>query len=211
MISVGVDISRLGLMTVAGQPKTSAEYIQATSRVGREERAPGIIFTVYNPGKPRDRSHYEHFRSYHSRIYSYVEPTSVTPFSSPLRKRALHAVIFGLIRLLGNDSTYNNPRILPTPEEREILTGIIKNRVLEIDEAEYENTLKNIAVIYEKWENNDPQKYHDFNAQDPVPLMYPAGKKPNINWEGRGFETPMSMRNVDLPCEIFALPNGYMD
>ena len=211
MISVGVDISRLGLMTVAGQPKTSAEYIQATSRVGREERAPGIIFAVYNPGKPRDRSHYEHFKSYHSRIYSYVEPTSVTPFSSPMRRRALHAIIFGMIRLLGNENTYNNPKIFPTPEEKEKLNRIIKDRVSEIDESEYKSTLINISAIYEKWKNNDPQKFHDFNAQDPVPLMYPSGKKPNINWDGRGFETPMSMRNVDLPCEIFTLPNGYMN
>ena len=211
MISVGVDIPRLGLMTVAGQPKTSAEYIQATSRVGREVRAPGIIFSVYNPGKPRDRSYYEHFRSYHSRIYSYVEPTSVTPFSSPMRKRALHAIIFGLIRLLGNENTYDNPKLIPKPDEKKLLDEIIKNRVLEIDESEYENTVKNISAIYEKWKNNDPQKYHDFNAKDPVPLMYPSGKKPNINWDGRGFETPMSMRNVDLPCEIFTLPNGYIN
>jgi hypothetical protein len=209
MISVGVDISRLGLMTVAGQPKTSAEYIQATSRVGRKGNAPGIIFTVYNPGKPRDRSHYEHFKSYHSKIYSFVEPTSVTPFSSPLRKRALHAIIFGLIRLLGNKNTYNNPKIIPPPEEIQKLINIIGKRVSNIDESEYENTLRNINMIFEKWKNNEPQIYHDFMAKEPVPLMYPAGKKPNANWEGRGFETPMSMRNVDLPCEIFVLPNGY--
>jgi hypothetical protein len=210
MISVGVDISRLGLMTMAGQPKTSAEYIQATSRVGREKTAPGIIFTVYNPGKPRDRSHYEHFKSYHSKIYSFVEPTSVTPFSSPLRKRALHAVIFGLIRLLGNKDTYNDPKNIPSPEEIQKLSEIIGKRVSEIDESECENTLKNIVKIFEKWKNNKPQIYHDFMAREPVPLMYPAGKKPNANWEGRGFETPMSMRSVDLPCEIFVLPNGYI-
>jgi hypothetical protein len=211
MISVGVDIPRLGLMTVAGQPKTSAEYIQATSRVGRTAAASGIIFAVYNPGKPRDRSHYEHFRSYHSKIYAFVEPTSVTPFSSPLRKRALHAIIFGLIRLMGDKTTYNNPKIFPTPEEKDNLINIIMERVNEIDETEYENTVKNITAIFEKWKNNDPQKYHDFSAGEAVPLMYPAGKKPNVNWEDRGFETPMSMRSVDLPCEINVLPNGYMD
>jgi hypothetical protein len=210
MISVGVDIPRLGLMTMAGQPKTSAEYIQATSRVGRKPEAPGIIFTVYNPGKPRDRSHYEHFKSYHSKIYAFVEPTSVTPFSSPLRKRALHAIIFGLVRLRGDRNTYNTPS-LPDEKEKEIIINIIKERVSDVDETEFANTVKNIASIFEKWKNYDPQKYHDFSAQDPVPLMYPSGKKPNINWEGRGFETPMSMRSVDLPCEINVLPNGYYD
>jgi hypothetical protein len=140
-----------------------------------------------------------------------VEPTSVTPFSSPLRKRALHAIIFGLVRLMGDKSTYNNPKILPTPEEKENIINIIKERVNGIDPTEHENTLRNIAVIFAKWKNNDPQNYHDFNVQDPVPLMYPAGKKPNINWEGMGFETPMSMRSVDLPCEIKVLPNGYMN
>ncbi len=100
MISVGVDISRLGLMVVAGQPKTTAEYIQATSRVGREpEERPGLVVTCYNVFKPRDRSHYEHFLGYHGSFYRDVEASSLTPFSGPALERGLAGALVGLARL----------------------------------------------------------------------------------------------------------------
>ncbi len=98
MISVGVDIDRLGLMAVMGQPQTTAEYIQATSRVGR--RHPGLVAVMFNSSRSRDRSHYEKFPSFHSALYREVESTSVTPFSSRSRDRGLHAVIVALTRLM---------------------------------------------------------------------------------------------------------------
>ena len=96
MISVGVDIDRLGLMVVSAQPKTSAEYIQATSRVGR--RHPGLIVEVYNWVRPRDISHYERFAHYHDTFYRHVEATSVTPFSERARDRALRGVLTSFVR-----------------------------------------------------------------------------------------------------------------
>lgn len=98
MISVGVDIERLGLMVVAGQPKSTNEYIQATSRVGRRADRPGLVVTVFNPSRPRDRSHYEHFTAYHGAFYRYVEATSVTPFSGPALQRGLAAVLVAMAR-----------------------------------------------------------------------------------------------------------------
>ena len=99
MISVGVDIPRLGLMVVNGQPKGIAEYIQATSRVGRG-KIPGLVVSIYNNAKSRDRSFYETFNTWHSSLYRDVEATSVTPFSSRARDRALHAVLVALVRHL---------------------------------------------------------------------------------------------------------------
>jgi ATP-dependent helicase YprA (DUF1998 family) len=100
IIEVGIDIDRLGLLVIAGQPKSTSQYIQVSGRVGRNwEKAPGLVVTVYSPLKPRDRSHFEKFRSYHQKMYQYVEATSVTPFSDPLLERALHAVMVSHVRL----------------------------------------------------------------------------------------------------------------
>jgi hypothetical protein len=99
MISVGVDIQRLGLMVVCGQPKTAAEYIQATSRVGRDAERPGLVVTLLNLHKPRDRSHFEHFEYFHGTFYRAVEASSVTPFSPRAVDRGLVGVAVALARL----------------------------------------------------------------------------------------------------------------
>ena len=99
MISVGVDIERLGLMAVAGQPKNTSEYIQATSRVGRSRSGPGLVVTLFNWARPRDLSHYETFEHYHETFYKHVEALSVTPFSAAALKRGLSGVLVALMRL----------------------------------------------------------------------------------------------------------------
>jgi len=97
MLSVGVDINRLGLMAVNGQPKGTAEYIQATSRVGRS--FPGLVCTVLTWSRPRDLSHYETYEHYHATFYKHVEAQSVTPFSPRAMDRGLTGTMLSLMRL----------------------------------------------------------------------------------------------------------------
>jgi hypothetical protein len=106
MISVGLDIPRLGLMLVIGQPMLTAEYIQATSRVGRDDRRPGLVVTLLNFHKPRDRSHYERFRHYHETFYRSVEASSVTPFSARALDRGFTGAMVALAR-------HADPRLSP--------------------------------------------------------------------------------------------------
>ena len=210
MISVGVDVSRLGLMTVSGQPKTTSEYIQATSRVGRSQGAPGLVFTIYNPGKPRDKSHYEHFLQYHSRVYCNVEPTSVTPFSAPLRERALHALVIGIMRLEGDQEINSNPPTLPDKEIVERIKNIISSRIKIIDPEELQETMQQLDAILDNWNRWEPEKYQDFTNGDQLPLMFPAGSLRNEAWgQSRGFPTPTSMRSVDASCEAKVIEYGY--
>jgi hypothetical protein len=98
MISVGIDVPRLGAMVVAGQPKATAEYIQATSRIGREK--PGLVLTVFGWARPRDLSHYERFEHYHATFYRQVEALSVTPFAPRATDRGLTALLVSLVRQL---------------------------------------------------------------------------------------------------------------
>ena len=105
MISVGLDITRLGLMVVYSQPKTSSEYIQATSRVGRDHQRPGLVVTLLNINRPRDRSHYERFTAFHESFYRSVEATSVTPFSPRALDRGLAGTLVGLARQVHSPMT----------------------------------------------------------------------------------------------------------
>jgi hypothetical protein len=114
MISVGVDVKRLGLMVVAGQPKTTAEYIQATSRVGRS--FPGLVCIVYNWTRPRDLSHYEQFEHYHATFYQQVEALSVTPFAPRALDRGLAALLTSIVRLSGGEFNKNDAAGLVTDD-----------------------------------------------------------------------------------------------
>ena len=198
MVSVGVDVSRLGLMTVTGQPKSMSEYIQASSRVGRSK--PGTVLVIYNTMKPRDRSHYEKFQSQHSKLYYSVEPTSVTPFSRPLRERAIAAVFVGLYRLLYSPDEC----IVPTQQEFDRIVEIICSRAGKIDAQEVEDIKLQLLELYKEWKHQSPQRYscNMINPDTIAPLIYPAGSEPPRAWGNRGWPIPNSMRNVDKECRL---------
>ncbi len=136
MLSVGVDIDRLGLMVVSGQPKTTAEYIQATSRVGRVH--PGLVVEVYNWVRPRDTSHYERFEHYHDTFYRHVEATSATPFSARARDRALPGVLVSYARMsdpsLSQESGANH--LDPADSQIERMIADLSDRAFDITERD---------------------------------------------------------------------------
>jgi hypothetical protein len=98
MLQVGVDVQRLGLMVVTGQPKNMAEYIQASSRVGRSTTGPGLVLTIFQWNRPRDLAHFEHFGYEHATFGRNVEGLTTTPFSKRAIDRGLTAVLVGLVR-----------------------------------------------------------------------------------------------------------------
>lgn len=202
MIQVGLDVSRLGLMAVVGQPKTTAEYIQATSRVGRDEKGPGLVISILNTGKPRDRSHYEHFKDFHQSIYRHVEPTSVTPFSIRVSERSIHALVITLARFLDSAS-----REAPTPPDKHLedrILSIILERVDRVDPDEKEQARKLINEFISDWRESEPDIYGTFSdGGDNIPLMFPTGREIKSEWVGYACRaTPSSMRNVDSQCEV---------
>lgn len=205
MVSVGVDVSRLGLMTVTGQPKSFSEYIQATSRVGRSSNAPGLVLVIYNTSKPRDKSYYEKFQSQHSKLYKNVEPTSVTPFSRPLRDRALHAIFVALHRFYADEEARSDASQYPSDAEFNEIQRIIIERASNIDPEAVEDIKEQLHKYLEEWQSWTPSKYEDNNmyTRSPeAPLMYVSGTIPLADWGDRGWKTQMAMRNVDRECQL---------
>ena len=210
MIQVGLDIPRLSLMTIVGQPKTTSEYIQASSRIGRDLSRPGIVVTNYNPFKPRDRSHYEHFRSYHQALYQYVEPTSITPFAVPVRDRALHALVVILSRFWGGPELRARPDNPPPQPLVERIKRAIQERVQVADPGEWDETKAMIDWIIDKWSVTPPARYGGFGAlSEEIPLLHVAGNQQHPLWEDWPFPTPTSMRNVDASASARLLLGGY--
>ena len=204
MIAVGMDVDRLGLMSVVGQPKQNSEYIQATSRVGRQH--PGIIFTVYNPYRPRDLSNYENFVGFHSQMYRYVEGTTATPFAARARDRVLHALVVSLLRLQveamadnGGASSIND---ISDEQIKEIKDKILE-RVQITAPSSYVDTEKEIDEFINTWKS--------IARDDKLYYFVPAvadDKKRLLTYYGEYYgdkekPTLSSMRDVEQSSTVF--------
>ena len=154
MIAVGMDVDRLGLMSVTGQPKQNSEYIQATSRIGR--KFPGLVVTIYNPYRPRDLSHYENFTGFHSHMYRYVEGTTATPFSARARDRVLHALLVALLRLKNEELAVNEGagRINETSDRViQEAKDIILERVSIVAAKANADTTREMDIFIDEWKH----------------------------------------------------------
>jgi superfamily II DNA/RNA helicase len=206
MISVGMDIPRLGLMVVNAQPKTLSEYIQATSRVGRGQ-VPGVVVTMYNSMRTRDRSHFESFETWHRCLYRDVEATSVTPFASRAQDKALHAVLVALVRHLvpGMDRRPVLDDLRRVDAER--IASMIEGRVARVDSSERTMVSQKLQRLIDQWASRpDLQTYWDDYDRRTSLLMSAeqfaarADVDPDLDAEGARralWPTPNSMREVE--------------
>jgi hypothetical protein len=221
MISVGLDIRRLGLMVVLGQPKTHAEYIQATSRVGRDDGRPGIVVTLLNFHKPRDRSHYERFRHYHETFYRSVEVGSVTPFSARALDRGFAGALVGLAR-------HVEPRLTP-PEGVERIAdvrAVLERRLLDAflervrqqpfaDEAERDERLRSVqnrvVDLLDSWRKvfedyraaGIALQYQKYELKQPKPLLREVLDTDFESDHHRKFRANRSLRDVEPEVNLF--------
>lgn len=200
MLEVGVDIDRLSVMAVVGQPKTTAQYIQVTGRVGRRWwESPGLVVTLYAASRPRDRSHFEKFRTYHEKLYAQVEPASVTPFSPPALERALHAVMLAYVRQFNDVPASYRPWPYPAGLIEHI-HDLLLPRIRQIDAAELDNFERVFARRAREWEMWQPARWSSWEPGDDVPLAYAAGDYMSPEEAARSWATPLSLRNVDAGC-----------
>ncbi len=221
MFSVGIDVQRLGLMVMNGQPKTTSEYIQATGRVGR--RSNGLVISLYSWARPRDRSHYEMFYDYHNKIHSHVEAMSVTPFSDGAIERTIHAQYIGLLRSLEQDLISNKDADnFDTVKKRDCRAYVedIRKRATDICGEDTGNTiykkLDELSDIWTKYaedtsgkvvydadfianrKSSDNERYHPILMKRKEPP-----KKRNVQLvDGLSILTPTSMRNVEKEVRI---------
>ena len=199
IIEVGVDIQRLSMMAIAGQPKTTAQYIQIAGRVGRDPRKPGLVITQYSPSKPRDRSHFERFKSYHERLYSMVEPASLTPFTPPAVRKALTGVIASYLRQTKGQTAATNPG--QSVQYFDDCYELIKDRCNEIAPDEISQLEQWLDQAKAELRNSHLDTWSKTDQMEEYPAqLRRAGSPFHPNWGPRSWSSMNSMRSVDTEC-----------
>jgi hypothetical protein len=229
MISVGLDIQRLGLMVVLGQPKSHAEYIQATSRVGRDDKRPGLVITLLNFHKPRDRSHYERFRHYHETFYRSVEVGSVTPFSARALDRGFAGALVGLAR-------HAEAKLTPPQGVEHIaeVRAALERKLLDVflervrqqpfaDEGEREERLRSvqnrIVDLLDSWRKifddyhtaGVAVQYQKYELKQPRPLLREMLDTIFESEHHKKFRANRSLRDVEPEVNLFLKDLSGMD
>jgi hypothetical protein len=215
MIAVGLDIPRLGLMVVLGQPKTTAEYIQTTSRVGRDARRPGLVVTLFNVNRPRDRSHYERFQGYHESFYRAVEAVSVTPFSPRALDRGGPAITVALARLLDASLTPGEgaSKIGGARALRERVEKIVGDRAVAVlsEEAQWAiDAGKRVGDLFDAWQRvaEHRQRAHSVltytsTEKGATGLLYDPLTTPPPEQNAKKFKAARSLRDVEPSVNLF--------
>lgn len=181
MLQVGVDVQRLGLMVVTGQPKNTAEYLQATGRVGRDPKQPGLVVTLYNWARPRDLAHYEHFVHYHATAAKNVEALSVTPYARRALDREFAATFIAAVRNL--DERYSRNRDAhDLPLEGDIVTRV-RHRMRERASKASGPAFDGAAYVDEKAQAL-LDEWHRRRNTSGFRLGYQAAKTPTENIAG---------------------------
>ena len=208
MLSVGVDIGRLGSMIVNGQPKLNSEYIQATGRIGRQN--PGLIVTLYSYTKPRDLSYYENFKNFHSTYYKDVETVSLTPFTIRARQTGLFGVMVGLCRMLinslsqQNDANAFNQKDTDQLKELNKIQQCIEQRVESVDPEESSETKDDILFLFNEWKKY--KEYYSSNLKYREPFEKTSTTvldkfkyllKTDIESKRQLIPVPVSLRNAE--------------
>jgi hypothetical protein len=210
MISVGVDVPRLGAMVVAGQPKSTSEYIQATSRVGRAH--PGLVVAVYNWARPRDLSHYETFGHYHRTLYRQVEALSVTPFAPRALDRGLTGVLASLLRLcdpgLNSNSGAGAVQAQGEPARRAIGT-ITRRAGVMLDHSGTLAVGDRLAKLLDEWEveRDEGQRTLVYQARRGGDTDVSLLQEPGLGGWQR-FTVPTSLRDVEPSVGLILRPGG---